>query len=834
MSTSGGRSPLKRDLRIRTRVSAAAKALLTPESAAPVSATPPPAPPVPPPAPAADVDVLAASPLFDVAWYATVAGCKAEPRAAARHYLKSGHRRGLSPHPLFDPRHFLARLPEEERTGVPFLLYLARADSAEASPGPLFDAAAYAAEHADAATHPHGILAHYLEHGVSAGARPNDWYTPGAAGLPPNIADWVRARRAEWQARRDALGPAEAGALAEVDRVVPAARPTAVGTVSVVVTTSMGWWRTTRTVRQVTEAAAAGGPVQVVVVDNGCGPETATMLDALPLRFPGVDVVHHPVDDGFGAAANRGLARATGAVVVFLDHAADVAAGWLEPLVEALAQPDVLGAQPLLMFPRGVIRSAGVAFPSCGGLPHALLEGFPPEDAAPLGDASFSALSAAALAVRHADLVAVGGFDPAFDAPLGAADLGLRLRRLRPGRFTLRPESVVVQRDSKAPRPPGAPDDRPVFLERWGGEGPGDDIALWRHAGYDVLHHDACGETDGDPRLVVPRPVLARRRAVVLEGPPALRWALKIPALPDATAELWGDTHFARRLAEALRRLGQQVVIDHRLAFTRETRRFDDVALGIRGIEPYPPVYGQVNLLWLISHPDKLSRAEAASYDRVLAASVAWSERTSRAWGLRIDPLLQATDPGRFHPDLAAPDDGHRLLFVGRARETERPLVMAAVARGLPLAVYGQDWEQWIPARHLHGAALPNDRLGAAYRAAGVVLNDHWEQMRVEGFVSNRLFDAAAAGARVVTDDVAGLGDLFGRSVQVARDADDLVRLTTAPDLDAIFGDDAERRAVAARVHAEHSFDARARRLLDVACEVRASLSAARRDGVDT
>jgi spore maturation protein CgeB len=110
-----------------------------------------------------------------------------------------------------------------------------------------------------------------------------------------------------------------------------------------------------------------------------------------------------------------------------------------------------------------------------------------------------------------------------------------------------------------------------------------------------------------------------------------------------------------------------------------------------------------------------------------------------------------------------------------------------------------------------------------------VVLNDHWEEMRVDGFISNRLFDAAAAGARVVTDDVAGLGDIFGRSVQVARNTDELVRLTTAPDLDAIFGDDDERRAVAARVHAEHSFDARARELLKVALELRASMSASRR-----
>jgi hypothetical protein len=81
----------------------------------------------------------------------------------------------------------------------------------------------------------------------------------------------------------------------------------------------------------------------------------------------------------------------------------------------------------------------------------------------------------------------------------------------------------------------------------------------------------------------------------------------------------------------------------------------------------------------------------------------------------------------------------------------------------------------------------------------------------------------------VVTDDVTRLDDLFGRSVQVARDAADLARLAGAADLDAIFGDDQQRRKVAARVHAEHSFDVRARQLLDVPLEARSSLSASRR-----
>jgi O-antigen biosynthesis protein len=370
---------------------------------------------------------------------------------------------------------------------------------------------------------------------------------------------------------------------------------------------------------------------------------------------------------------------------------------------------------------------------------------------------------------------------------------------------------------------------RRLLLHRWRNDMPGDDVTLWRRVGYDVVRYEVRHGQGKDRRLDVPTPVLVRRPISSVEGVPSLRWAIKNPAPAGTAAEIWGDTHFARRLARALRRLGQQVVIDHRPEFERQTGQLDDVVLALRGLAPYRPQYGQVNLAWVISHPEMLSRSEAESYDRLLAASVTWAERMSQQWGIRIDPLLQATDPELFHPDRARPDTGHPLLFVGNSRKQLRTIVRDAVEQGLPLSVYGPGWEELIPRRYIKDLSLPNEQLGVAYRSASVVLNDHWEDMRVEGFLSNRLFDAVAAGARVVTDDVTGLGDLFGRSVQVARDAADLVRLTSAQNLDAIFGDDEERRKVAARVHAEHSFDVRARQLLDIALEVRSSLSASRR-----
>jgi spore maturation protein CgeB len=262
-------------------------------------------------------------------------------------------------------------------------------------------------------------------------------------------------------------------------------------------------------------------------------------------------------------------------------------------------------------------------------------------------------------------------------------------------------------------------------------------------------------------------------------------------------------------------------VIDHRAEFERSTSRHDDVSLVLRGLAPFSPTPEQVSIAWVISHPEMLSRAEAASYDRVVAASIAWAAQTSQTWGIAVEPMLQATDPTLFHPDRGVPDTGHPVLFVGSSRKVFRPIVRDAIDAGLPLSVYGKLWGRFIPQRYVKEKYLDNRELGAYYRSAGIVLNDHWEDMRQQGFVSNRLFDAVASGARVVSDEVAGLEDLFGRSVQVYRTAEDLVRLANMYEPDEVFGDDAERRAVAQRVHREHSFDARAARLVEIAVEVR-------------
>ena len=619
-------------------------------------------------------------------------------------------------------------------------------------------------------------LTFFLRRGLRLPTHP--LLAPAAAGLVEgDLAAWVRQRYAAWPTRPD--------------------RPTRADVaVSILLTCTAAPERALEAV--LAAVATTGEQAEIVVVDATAKAADGSTLDAL-LSLPSVRIV-------------RGEAEPLGERVVLLHDDAVPWPGWLEPLEAALDVPSVLAASPLLVGRSGAIESAGAAFPVTGGLPHRLLHDFPVEDAEAVGAIRFSALIGGAIAVRREDLRAVGGCGEPDE--LAEVDLCLRLAQHRPGRFRVVTESRVRhdlhEVDVEARR---------RFRSDWPAVA-GDDNRLWAACGFRVLDREIRGEL-GERPLCVPEPVLAREsRLTVVESPRPLRWAIKNPA-PSVPNERWGDTHFAHALARALRAEGHVVVVDHHGAWERSTARHDDVALVLRGPRPFSPTPEQVSIGWVISHPETMTREEAASYDVLLAASVPWSQARSAEWDLPVRPLLQATDPELFHPGRGVPDTGADVLFVGSSRGEYRPIVRDALDADLPLTVYGANWDGIIPPQHVAAAYLDNAEVGAAYASAGIVLNDHFEDMRREGFLSNRLFDAVAAGARVVSDDVQGLGGLFGDAVQVYRDPEDLRRLCDPSTWEERFGPPERRVVNARRVGQEHSFTARARVLIDLAHEAR-------------
>ena len=750
---------------------------------------------------------LAAAGLVDRDWYALQSGSSWDDDAgAALHYLRTGRRAGWSIHPLLEPEWVSGSTWRTSRLD-PAQLYLA-GRTARGGPGPMFDDGRYRAAVVGAATDPGGPLGHFLRHGSAQSP------LPVPDGRPEATASQVRLR----MQGDDPPAPVSVD-WADLSRRL-AARSTAM--TSVLVAAGDQWPAVTTLVDGA--LAAGAGPVEVVLVLARTRPAVRRILRAVYGDDPRVRWLQAGPGWSPAQAWNAAIAVSSGDVLVLVQGRCAVRAGaaprggpWWAPLRELLDDPRVAAAAPLVLGPTGTVADAGLGVHAADPGPYPL---FVDQGAAGVrsgGPVAVAALGDQVLAARAADLVAVEGLDPGYRSGLWGAALSGRLAEAvrRGGRdpVLLVEPSVLVVADEGAPRIAAADGARlsaTVAAGQVGGSW--DETATWARLGLVV--------TGTSPAIgaALATPVVVREQVDLDCALPPLRWAIKIAAPSTDQGDKWGDVHFASDLAAALSRLGQHVTVDRKPAHERSTAFLDDVVLNLRGLARPRLRADQVNLIWVISHPDQVDVAELSGYNRAFAASLTWA-RAMTDRGAPVEPLLQATDPARFHPGLADPDSGPAVLFVGNSRGVVRPIVADALAAGTDLAVYGTRWAGFIDPVHVRGTYIPNETVGAAYRAAGVVLNDHWPDMAALGFVSNRVFDVVAAGGRVISDPVEGIDELFDGAVLQYRTPADLARWT-GPDRSSYFPTGEQLADISARVRVEHSFDARARKLLDAAVDV--------------
>jgi spore maturation protein CgeB len=161
--------------------------------------------------------------------------------------------------------------------------------------------------------------------------------------------------------------------------------------------------------------------------------------------------------------------------------------------------------------------------------------------------------------------------------------------------------------------------------------------------------------------------------------------------------------------------------------------------------------------------------------------------------GARVcQPVYNALDPDTHFPVAASAELTCDLTFVGhrlpdREQRVEQFFLRAAeLAPEFSFILGGEGWAgkslptnvRWIG----HVATTDHNRVNCSAR---LVLNINRASMADTGFSPpTRVFEAAGAGACVVTDAWAGIGDFFnpGTEILVASSAEDIVRLlrTTA------------------------------------------------------
>lgn len=189
-----------------------------------------------------------------------------------------------------------------------------------------------------------------------------------------------------------------------------------------------------------------------------------------------------------------------------------------------------------------------------------------------------------------------------------------------------------------------------------------------------------------------------------------------------------------------------------------------------------------------------------------------------RALGARdCVPIYNALDPDTHHP--VAPVDRFRsdLTFLGNrlpdreARVEAFFLDPAAELPGQRFLLGGAGWgDRPLPGNVGWIGHVPTRDHNALNVSAKAVLNINRDSMAEIGFSPpTRVFEAAGAGACLITDAWPGLDGFLkdGSEVLVVRDGRDLVALL--PDLTAEAAAAIGRRALA-RVLAEHTYDRRA------------------------
>jgi len=252
--------------------------------------------------------------------------------------------------------------------------------------------------------------------------------------------------------------------------------------------------------------------------------------------------------------------------------------------------------------------------------------------------------------------------------------------------------------------------------------------------------------------------------------------AIKTPVPSWNEIYKWGDYYVAEGLSEEFEKKGFVVKVQMLSEWDDSSDSIVDTVIVLRGLSRYTPKVQHQNIMWNISHSDLVSLNEYELYDHVFIASKYWAEQLKTRINVPVECMWQCTNDHKFYPEYNEKYDSE-LLFVGNSRKVYRKILKDLLPTEHELSVYGADWGGIIDKKYIKGEHISNKELHQAYSSCKILLNDHWEDMREKGFISNRIFDGIACGACILSDSVEGLDELFPNRVYTYSDKNELSSL---------------------------------------------------------
>jgi spore maturation protein CgeB len=212
---------------------------------------------------------------------------------------------------------------------------------------------------------------------------------------------------------------------------------------------------------------------------------------------------------------------------------------------------------------------------------------------------------------------------------------------------------------------------------------------------------------------------------------------------------VWGDYWLKEHLTKEFQRLGYPV--DH---------TNPKVVLHLFG-EPVDTMTSDTySIIWIHSHPDWVTPEILSKYRKIFCISRHFIQRISDM-GFHAEHLMIPTHMTPLHSGKI-----YDIVFVGNTKKNRiRPVISDLGNHPYNITIWGWGWKGLIPDQWYGGDYYENEKLNELYSLSKIVLNDHHEDMRREGFINPRIIDVLASGSFVISDDVLGMDELLNSSV---------------------------------------------------------------------
>lgn len=261
-----------------------------------------------------------------------------------------------------------------------------------------------------------------------------------------------------------------------------------------------------------------------------------------------------------------------------------------------------------------------------------------------------------------------------------------------------------------------------------------------------------------------------------------------------------GDYWIAEDFATAFRKQNKETSVDYRGEYHRKHDTKPEINIYMRGYTKFTPPFPKGKNILYVYYPLWYGKTSAnkkdkttlnarkqmpektnldddlQNYDLIAVASPSYAKELKEN-GINAIFTPQFTSPEKFYPaynEMLKTD----ILFVG-SNWHDRTSLRYAIESGFDVAVYGYNWGGVVPDKMYKGQYVPNDKLNEYYASAKIVLNDHRPDMKQFGFVNNRIYDATAAGALVISDYMPEIKAAYGDTVPMYKTKDELQALLT-------------------------------------------------------